>query len=480
MKHSTRVLVSCWLLLPAIVLSAPPLLLDDVLRSSLDNFPQILAATDKMRAQAGNVLAKEGAFDLQLESNSYARATGFYDGTVIDSKIVKPLRALNAKVYGGYRVSDGTFPIYEDKYFTNDGGEFKVGAIFSLLRDRDIDERRFALRDSTLALAQTRLEARLTQIKVQHQASQAYLTWLAAGKACAIYRGLLELAQARQHALEQRVEHGDLARIYLNENQQYILKRTARVTEAERVLANSANRLALYVRDERGAPTIPSSDQQPADWPDLGSVDEASLQATLAATLTDRPEVGLVAADVERERNRLALGSNALKTRVDLNFEASRDLGAGSRSRDETDTVVSLNVSVPLERRTGQGRVAEARANLSRLDRERQLLNEQIAVEVRNIAVEIAAAERFVALAAREVEQAEILEDSERQRFDDGASDFFVVNLREEASADARVRRVGAEAGYLEALTDFYAATVQLDRFHIERDAPLSDSDSPL
>ena len=108
------------------------------------------------------------------------------------------------------------------------------------------------------------------------------------------------------------------------------------------------------------------------------------------------------------------------------------------------------------------------------------MLNEQIAVEVRNIAVEIAAAERFVALAAREVEQAEILEDSERQRFDDGASDFFVVNLREEASADARVRRVGAEAGYLEALTDFYAATVQLDRFHIERDAPLSDSDSPL
>jgi outer membrane protein TolC len=370
-------------------------------------------------------------------------------------------------VYGGYRIADGEFPLYEDEFFTNGGGEFKLGAVFSLWRDRDIDERRFALRDNTLALQQTELSARLTQIEVQHAATGAYLAWVAAGRAVGIYRDLLTLAESRQDGLEQRVADGDLARVYLNENRQYILKRSARVAEAERTLANHANRLALYLRDASGSPRVPGTGELPRDWPDLGRVDAAAVEATLAAALGERPELGIVATDIERERNRLALGKNELKTRIDLNLEASRDLGRGSVTREETDAVVRLDITVPLERRTGQGKVAEARANLARLELERRLLNERIEVEIRNIANDITAAERFVELAAEEVEQAVILEQAERQRFTDGASDFFVVNLREEAAADARVRRIEAEAGLLQALTNFNAATVQLDRFMI-------------
>jgi len=464
-----RVLLACWCWLLGAAASAqtPSIELDEVLASSLRHFPQILAALERTEAQAGKVLASEGAFDLQLENTTYTRALGYYDGKIVDSKLVKPLPDFNAKVYGGYRISDGEFPVYEDELFTNGGGEFKIGAVFSLLRDRDIDERRFALRDNTLALTQTELEARLTQIKVQHQATQAYLSWLAAGKALEIYRGLLVLAETRQDGLEQRVADGDLARVYLNENRQYILKRSSKVAEAERLLANHANRLALYLRDETGAPRPPQIAELPGAWPDLGRIDATALEATIAATKADRPEVGLVAADVERERNRLALGNNALKTRVDLNLEASRDIGGGSFTRDETDAIVRLEVTVPLERRTGLGKVAEARANLSRLELERQFLNEQIEVEVRNIANDISAAERFLDLAGQEVEQAEILERAERERFEDGASDFFVVNLREEAAADARVRHIEAQLGFQQALTNFYAATVQLDRFLI-------------
>lgn len=441
--------------------------LEDVLDSSLQHFPQVLAAVEKTDAQAGKLLAAEGAFDLKLENSTFSRAAGYYDGKIVDSKLVKPLPAFNTKLYGGYRVSDGEFPLYEDEFFTNSGGEFKIGAVFSLLRDRDIDERRFALRDNSLALTQTQLEQRLTQIKVQHQAANAYLAWLAAGKALDIYRGLLTLAEARQRALESRVADGDLARVYLNENRQYILKRSSKVAEAERVLANYANRLALYLRDQSGLPRRPDTAEIPSGWPDFGRVDAAELEATIAATRRARPELGIVDADLERERNRLALGENSLLTRVDLNLEASQDLGRGSFTREETDAVVRLDIMVPLERRTGRGKIAEARANLNRLNYERQLLNEQIEVEVRNIANDISAAERFLDLAAQEVEQAEILEDAERSRFDDGASDFFVVNLREEATADARVRRIEAHAGLLQALSNFYAATVQIDRFRI-------------
>lgn len=459
--------VCLWLLAACLPAGSGALELGEVLESSQRHFPQVLSAVQKTEAQAGKLLAAEGAFDLQLENSTYTRATGYYDGKVVDTKLVKPLPRFNTKLYGGYRISDGEFPVYEDELFTNGGGEFKIGAVFSLLRDRDIDERRFALQDNTLALAQTQLEQRLTLIKVQHQAANAYLSWLAAGKALDTYRGLLSIAEARQRGLEARVSDGDLARVYLNENQQYILKRRGKLTEAERVLANFANRLALYLRDETGQPRRPAATEVPGSWPTLGKLDALEVEAAIAATLRQRPELGIVAADLERERNRLALGENELKTRVDLNLEASRDLGRGSVTREETDAVVRLDITVPLERRLGRGKVVEARANLSRLELERQLLNDQIEVEVRNIANDIFAAERFLELATQEVEQAAILEEAERLRFDDGASDFFVVNLREEATADAQVRRIEAHAGLLQALVNFYAATVQIDRFRI-------------
>ena len=458
------------LLFAATVTAAPAttLELEVVLESSRRHFPQVLAAMETTRAQAGKLLAAEGAFDFQLEHSTYARASGHYDGRIVDSKLVKPLTGFNGKLYGGYRISDGEFPLYEDELFTNGGGEFKLGAVFSLLRDRDIDERRFALRDNALALTKTEFELRLTRLAVQHRATSAYLSWLAAGKTLQNYRGLLGLAEARQRGLEARVADGDLARVYLNENRQYILKRSSKVAKAERSLAFHANLLALYLRDEDGRPRAPQPDELPAALPDLGRMNGGTLEAVIAATRRERPELGIAATEIARERNRLAIGENALKPRIDLNLEASRDIGGGSYTRAETDAIVRLEITIPLERRTGRGRIAEAHANMSRLEVERQLLNERIEVEVRNFANDITAAERFVELATEEVTQATILEDAERHRFDDGASDFFVVNLREEATAEARVRRIEAEIGLLQAMTDFHAATVQLDRFLLE------------
>ncbi len=51
---------------------------------------------------------------------------------------------------------------------------------------------------------------------------------------------------------------------------------------------------------------------------------------------------------------------------------------------------------------------------------------------------------------------------AERRRFEAGASDFFVVNLREEQAADAQVRRLDAAFRQIVANADLAAATVDL------------------
>jgi outer membrane protein TolC len=439
-----------------------PLSLDTVLASSRDRYPQVLAARERIRAQSGKLLASEGAFDLYAEQSSKSRLSGYYDGRYTSAKIVQPLERFSTDVYGSYRVSGGDFPIYEDEAFTLDAGEFKLGAVFSLLRDRDIDARRAKLKDSRLSLDQSELDAMLTRVRVQHDAMQAYVEWLAAGQALAVYRDLLQLAEARSDGLDIRVQEGDLANVYLNENRQYILRRRGFVVDAERKLVAAANKLSLYLRDADGQPRRPLEAELPRRWPSPPSlIDPASVDAAINAALQARPEVGVLAADLERERLNLALGKNLLKPRVDLNLEAARDFGSGQRSREGTDAIVRIDVTIPIETRTARGQIDSAQANLSRLDLDRRLLEERIAVEIRTLANDLSAAFRFVELATQEVEQADVLSRAERDRFAEGASDFFLVNLREEAAANTRVREIDAHLRYLGALVDFYAATVQ-------------------
>lgn len=439
-----------------------PLTLDTVLASSRERYPQVLAAREKVRAQSGKLLSSEGAFDLYAEQTSKSRLSGYYDGRYTSTKIVQPLAGFSTDVYGSYRVSGGDFPIYEDEAFTLDAGEFKLGAVFSLLRDRDIDARRARLKDSRLSLDQSELDAMLTRVRVQHDAMQAYVEWIAAGQALAVYRDLLQLAEARNDGLDTRVREGDLANVYLNENRQYILRRRGLVVDAERKLVAAANRLSLYLREADGQPRQPLEAELPGRWPSPPMlIDPNSVEAAINAALQARPEVGVLAADLQRERLNLALGQNLLKPRVDLNLEAARDFGSGQRNREGTDAIVRLDVSIPIETRTARGQIDSAQARLSQLDLDRRLLEERIAVEIRTLANDLSAAYRFVDLATQEVEQADVLARAERDRFAEGASDFFVVNLREEAAASARVREIDAHLRYLGALADFYAATVQ-------------------
>ena len=139
-----RLLLPLLLLWSAVVVAQDvrPLTLDEVLRSSAINAPQIVEALTRVRQAEGRSLAADGAFDTVFDVDAQSRVAGYYDGSYVDGRATRPLTGNGGQLYGGYRVSRGTFPIYEDKAYTDRLGEFRVGGLFSLLRDRAIDERR--------------------------------------------------------------------------------------------------------------------------------------------------------------------------------------------------------------------------------------------------------------------------------------------------------------------------------------------------
>jgi outer membrane protein TolC len=444
---------------------------EEVLDAAATHFPGILESLAQRQVAEGRVTEARGAFDTVFSADGFSRQAGFYDGTALEGGASKRLRPLGATLYSKYGLSDGEFPVYEDKYFTNTGGDLKVGVLFSLLRNRIIDSERFAESDSLLALRQADLELLLTRIGVQQRALAAYWSWVAAGQQLAVYRDLLAIAERRETALEKEVERGRRAPIFITENRQNITRRQTLVTRAERDFRMAANRLALFYRDEQGQPLTPPPSRLPAgEISSAAQVAPVEEEPAVASILAQRPELRLLETAMQRADRRIELSQNELLPKLDINLELAEPFGSvaeGGPSRDTRDAIVGLTFSLPLERREARGRLSQARARLQALEQERRQLEDSIEVELRNIILDLNVARRLMTLAALEVEQSETMRAAEQRRFEQGASDFFVVNVREETAADARVRYYDAYRAAQLAQADYYAATVNLARLRV-------------
>jgi len=448
------------------------LLPEEVLRSSALTFPRILESFEREAAARSDQLAADGAFDLILNGEYYDRFTGTFSGGYAQGKATQPIAPFGGEIFASYRLSDGDFPIYENIYNTNELGEFKVGALFSLLRNRRIDQRRFAVEDTRLAASQARLDVVLVQLNVQFEALRAYWNWVAAGNEIRVYEGLLEIAEARAIGLARQVQSGATARIALTENEQNLIRRKSLLAEAERKFANAANSLSFYLRDEAGQLIVPSRTQLPA--PDqLAQLPTMQSLITLARDdiLKQRPELRDFRIQLERARNKVELRRNDLKPTLDASIELSRDfgpIGDGGPTFDSTDTVIGLSFKVPLQRRAARGRVQRAEAQLREIELREQRTADRIEVELDNILTNLNAALRLADLADDEVEQAAAMVAAERKRFSLGAGDFFLVNLREERAADAQIRSIRANLNGRLAAASYSAATMNLVELGLE------------
>ncbi|MEM6493474.1 MAG: TolC family protein [Pseudomonadota bacterium] len=448
------------------------LLPEEVLRSSSLTFPRILEAFEREAAARSDQLAADGAFDLILNGEYYDRYTGTFSGGYAEGKITQPIAPFGGEIFGSYRLSDGEFPIYENIFNTNELGEFKVGALFSLLRNRRIDQRRFAVEDTRLAASQARLDVLLVQLNVQFEALRAYWRWVAAGSEVTVYEGLLEIAEARTIGLRRQVDAGAQPSIVLTENEQNLILRRSLLEEANRNFITAANSLSFYLRDETGLLIVPTREQLPqteqlAELPDMQSL----FAVARSDILDQRPELRDFRIQLERARNRVELRRNDLKPTLDATVELSRDfgpIGDGGPTFDSTDTIIGLTFKVPLQRRTARGAVQRAEAELRAIELRERRTADQIRVELDNILASLNAALRLATLANDEVTQRNTMVDAERKRFRLGAGNFFLVNEREEDAANAQIRAIRAELTGRLATASYSAATMDLASLGLE------------
>lgn len=445
-------------------LTQGPLLPEEVLRSSALTFPSILEAFEREAAARSDQLSADGAFDLMLRAEAFDRLTGFNDGGAVRAQATQPLQPYGAQIFGGYTLSDGRLPTSSSSFNTNEFGRVNVGALFSLLRDRDIDPRRFALEDTRLATSQARLDVMLVQLNVQQEALRAYWRWVAAGEEIRVFEELLEIAEARQIGLSREVSEGARARIALTENEQNLLARRSLLEDAKRNLRVAANSLGFYLRRSDGTMIVPTREMLPNRDQMRGVAPvEQLLTQPISDVIQNRPELETFRLALQRAANRVDLRRNDLLPRVDASVELSRGFGdPASPTGDTTGAAVGVTFSVPLQRREARGRLQRAEAELRETELRQRRIADQLTTEVRNIIDNLTAALKVADLAEAEVKQANQMVQAERTRFRLGAGDFFFVNRREEAAADAQIKAIRAKLAGRLAEASFNAATMNL------------------
>jgi outer membrane protein TolC len=276
-----------------------------------------------------------------------------------------------------------------------------------------------------------------------------------------VAKGLLELARTRDAQLAVRAGAGDVAQFDRQDNQRALLQREALVVQTQRGLEQAAFELSLFFRDAAGEPLMPDEARLPASVPepDAHVGEDASVDEALAR----RPDVQRLVNQKKQLEVELSFQKNQLLPALDVGVAVSKDLGSAPRPEVDALGPVELEVNafleVPILYRAPLGRIQATRAAVSKVDAQLRLARDRVAVDVRDALSALRAARERVSWTRQEVEVAVQLEQGERTRFTLGDSTQFLVNLREQATAEARLREVDAQADFQKAAAALRAAT---------------------
>jgi outer membrane protein TolC len=437
---------------------------DFVINSALKHYPDVLQSIEDMEASKAQIKEALGAFDLKLKAKGDIRTRGFYNGKSMDVVVEKPLQFFNSRVYTGFRQSEGKYPDYEGKNDTLTDGESRFGVEFSLLQDRAIDERRLKLRNSKLGLNSKEMKFLLVRVKINKMASKAYWTWVAKGNIVKVYQELLDIAIDRNKGLKSRVRRGDLAKIYMTENRQYILKRETQLLKSKQEFFEAALELSLFLRDEFSSPIMPQDELLPEFDSNFPMVSKVMFEEGVSRAMEISPKLRILDNQTQEFRNEQLMGENKLMPRLDLSFEVSRDTGIGSSTLIGTENRAMLKLEIPLERNLGKGKVAKSKAKRKRVEYERKLQTEMLKNKISNLFNKMKIFMNVITNTQEEVQVAQKLQKAEVRKFANGASDFFVVNLREQNTADAKIKLIKAKLKFKKNLADYDAQTFNLLR----------------
>jgi hypothetical protein len=415
-------------------LEAQALTEQDVIKSVLTNFPLIQEAELKAKSVKGELTSAEGAFDHKLIFKSRNRIEDKYDNQYFETTLERQTAFGGTSLVAGHRQGLGHFPAYDGKYRTSGAGEIFAGLSFPILRNFKTDEFRTNLRLKEIEKKQAELEAQLKKMIYLHKALSLYYKWILETQKLKINKSIFELAKSRHDMIERKFKAGDIEGIKVTDNQRAIDKRNGDILKNEIDLNKVRAELAIYLRDEQGNPLTIPTESNPEF---ILNKEEPKL---FSSDVSKNPQIKIL--NLERDKLKLESIFFDQSRLPGLNLEL---LGAKELSPNDPYDPERLQVAVkfdfPLENRKAEGKSVSYNYKVMAIEKNRLYLESELSQQLGFFVQASTDSKTRWEITTKEYEGTRKMAVAEKKRWTQGASDLFVMNLREQDVADVDIRR---------------------------------------
>jgi len=429
------------------------LTIEDIYQLVDQQYPQINITKKERIIANSKLLASQGAFDTVFNAKSETRPIGYYNNGWLDFYIEQPTTLWGATFFSGWRLGLGKFASYEGKPETNSLGEFRTGFEIPLLKDGFTDRRRTNIVQGELKQIEADLKLIRKILDSRQEASSKYWKWVSSAKNYTVLKNILNIAIIRDKNLQDTAKLGNISPIEVIENKRLIYQRQASLIAAERNLEQSANELSIYLRDNQGNPYIPDLEQIP-DKIDF-SIKKDNFETSLEKAFKNNPDLKIIENNLESMKTELDYLYNQRLPDINIAMAISQDLGQGSETRRPFVFDAGLRIKAPLWMRSAEGKINEQKAIIELNELQNNFIKDQIKIEVKNIHIGLNTSYRQIQLAKQELELSIKLEESEKEKFKLGDSNILFINIREQATADSKIREFNAIVNYNQFLADY-------------------------
>lgn len=436
------------------------LVMIDTLDHSVDRcYPKVLNAALEQEMNAAKVKQNESAFDTRVLGNTAQRQGSSYNTQYERVGMEKRLYGSPISVYTGYDISSGYAPQYEGAQITSTQGREFIGVKLNLLNGFAIDKERIDLYNAMLDKDKAGYEMTLAKLLVKTDAVKAYLTWVTAGAQLRAYQKLLNLAEKRQIALTKQFKEGDIAQIAVKENYNNILKRRMKVMDAQTYFNQASQELSLFYRNASCDMVVPTEKALPDTLPSFKKLPTMNFTDELNAAVRNRPEFQIIQAQVNQILNEQKLAKTELLPKlgvaVQYNRNNSDDASTPDFTINQNEYLAKVELSIPLERSYGTGLSVEAEKKYRKLMNDKQWLMDQLRSRINTLRYTINNTSAQANLAKSELSLSGDLLSAENQRINNGDSNFFVLNIREENQTNSMINLINAMSANYQAYIEY-------------------------
>lgn len=429
------------------------------LDSSIDKcYPKILNAVIQQQINQSDVVKNKSPFDTRLNGDGTQRGGGSYNTSYQKVAVEKRFYDSPVSAYSGFDISSGYTPQYDSAQITSAQGREFVGLKLNLLSGFAIDKERLDLYNSVLDSDKARYEIDLSKLIVKTDAIKAYMAWVIAGYELKAYQDLLALAEKRQMALDKRFKEGDVSKISLTENYNYVLKRKIKLMSAKDYFNKSSLELSMFYRNGNCEIEQPHENMLPPNLPKDNTLQRNSDIEEINAAIRNRPEFKVIETQLEKIRKEQDYAGTSMLPKLELNVQYNQNNSPTTTTSyfviNQQEMVAKANFSMPLERSHGKGLSSAASQKMSKLLNERKFLVDQVATKIKALHYTVNNTAEQITLAQSEYALSKKLVTAENEKINNGDSNFFMLNAREENMTNSYL-------SYLNNLDENYKATIE-------------------